>query len=242
MSKLKLVNNTISDNLTVAINDNLIHIKKGDFEIVDAFQEELSIKVSVDKKNKVSVKWLNVILTEAINTDARSIVYFDYICNIRMQDEECELVFSENNYRADESIKLSSVCSITSREEIYKESYIVSANGTNPITKHTFLQLIFLSGLPLIMLGCIYSIFDFQISLIIAIVVLFFIGTIPSIKSIKKFNHTLNNASNLLSSSIKERCDYDQIENIADNIIKDNNTKGLAKIISKIIKNLINSI
>lgn len=242
MSKLKLVNNTISDNLMIFINEKVIYIKKGDFAVVDVFQSELSIKVSLDKKNKVSVKWLNIILTEATNTDARSVIYFDYIFDMKIQNDECELVFSENNYRADESIKLCSVCSVTSREKIYKECYIVSDKGKNPIVKHRLLQLIFLSGLPLIVLGCIYSIFDFQIGVIIAVLILFFIGTIPSIKSIKKFNRIFNNASSLLKSVVEERCDYDKIENIANNIIKDDNTKGSAKLISKILKHFINSI
>ena len=242
MSKLKIVNNTISDNLIIVINEKVIYIKKGDFAVIDVFQSELSIKASIDKKNKVSVKWLNVILTEAINTDARSIIYFDYICNMKIQNEGCKLVFSENNYRADESIKVSSVCLLTSREDIYKECYVVSKNGKDPKAKHALLQLVFLSGLPLIILGCIYSIFDFQIGVAIAIMVLFFIGTVPSIKSIKKFNRILNDGGNLLNSSVKERCDYDKIENIANNIIKDDNTKGLAKVISKILKHFINSI
>lgn len=242
MSKLKIVNNTISDNLIIVINENVIYIKKGDSAVIEVFQSELSIKASIDKKNKVSIKWFNVILTEAINTDARSIIYFDYICNIKIQNDECKLVFSENNYRADESIKLSSVCLITSREDICKESYFVSKNGKDPKVRHTLLQLAFLSGLPWIILGCIYSIFDFQISVIIAIVILFFIGTVPSIKSIKKFNFVLNNGGNLLNSSVKERCDYDQIENLANNIIKDDNAKGFAKLISKILKHFINSI
>lgn len=50
MSKLKIVNNTISDNLIIVINEKVIYIKKGDFAVIDVFQSELSIKASIDKK------------------------------------------------------------------------------------------------------------------------------------------------------------------------------------------------
>lgn len=241
MAKVKLKNNTVSHNLTVTTEGKTYYIKKKDCIVIDTLNDIIPIEISVDRRDKVSVKWLNVILTEAIDTDARSTVYFDYRCTVKA-DDNCELIIVDNNYRENDSLKLSSVRIVSPSKNICEEEYSHSNDGKSCKRKHTLLQMIFLSGLPWVILGVIYSFFDLEIGLIIAIVILFFVATVPSIKSVKRFNKAINSASDLLSINIIDRCDYDKVEYVANEIIKDNETKGVAKVIAKVLKHLVDSI
>lgn len=241
MAKIKLTNNVISNNIIVEFNDKTLYIKKNEHKIIDVVPKSvIKIKVSLDRKNKISLKWFNVLLTEPIDTDARSVICYDYICKINVQND-MELIFSDNIYRTDDTLKLISVCAVSSRESILEEKYTLP-NNKKPKTKHAILQLVLLSGLPIIIAGIIYSFFKFQIGVVIAVIILFILATIPSIKSIKKFNNNLEKGNSLLTSSVHERCDYDRIEKVANDIIKDEKTNGIAKVAAKILKHFINSL
>lgn len=241
MAEIKLTNKVISNNIIVKFNDKTLYIKKNKHKIIDVDPKDvIKIKVSLDRKNKISLKWFNVLLTEAIDSDARSVICYDYICKINVQNDT-ELIFSDNIYRADDTLKLISVCAVSSRESILEENYILPNNKT-PKIKHAILQLVLLSGLPIIIAGIIYSFFKFQIGVVIAVIILFILAAIPSIKSIKRFNNNLEKGSSLLTSSVNERCDYDIIENVANDIIKDEKTNSVVKAVAKILKRFINSL
>lgn len=242
MSKLKLLNNTISDNLIISINGNNFYLKKGDATIIDVIQGVNSVKISLDRKHKVSVKWLNIFLSIADSSDARNIIYYDYTFNIMIQDDNCELMLNENNYRLSDSTKLKSIYADSTNCDVRDGKYIIAGNGTNPKTKHTLLQIFLLSGIPWIIAGTIYSFFDFEVGVVIAIIILFFVATIPSLKSIKSFNKSLMHGDDLLKTNIKERGELDILEDVANKIIKDKETKGIAKILSRLFKKWVNSI
>lgn len=241
MARIKFTNNTLEAPIVIYINDKALYLKKGETGTIELSQNEVTIKVSIDKRNKISVNWLSVLLTEAINTDSRNIIYCDYICSLALQKEEYEFVFSENNYRVNTSVKLSSVCIESPNEAVLTQGYSIPELGKCK-RKHAALQLTFLSGLPLVIIGALYSLFDFHFEVLLAVLFLFCIGTIPSLKSIKTFNNALKKANQFLLTSVQNRCDYDKIEAVANSIIKDDQTKGIAKGISKFIKHLINSI
>lgn len=242
MSKLKLLNNTISDNLIISINGNSFYLKKGDTAFIDVSQGLNFVKISLDKKHKVSVKWLNIFLSIAESSDARNIIYYDYTFEMMIQGDNCELMLFENNYRLSDSTKLKSIYADSTNCDLSDRKYIISSNGKNPKTKHTLLQIFLLSGIPWIIAGTIYSFFDFEVGVAIAIIILFFVATIPSIKSIKSFNKSLINGDDLLKTNIKERGELDVLEDVANKIIKDNETKGIVKILSRLFKKWINSI
>lgn len=240
MAKLELKNNTISHNLVIVLDGNTYYVKKNDCITVEVPDGDIPMEISIDKPDKVSVKWLSVLLTDAMNTDARSTVYFDYRCVVKTS-ENCRLEIIDNNYRENDSLKLSSVRT-TTPEKVQQEEYKHSDNRKNCKREHTLLQMIFLSGLPLVIAGLIYSCFHFEPGLLIAVIALFFLGTVPSVKSVKNFNKAINNANELLNTNIDDRCDYDQVEHVANAILKDKDAKGSKRIIAKIFKHLLNSI
>lgn len=241
MTTIKFTNHTLNASIIIYVNKKSLYLDKGETKIIEVSENHAVIKASIDKQHKISIKWLNILLTEAINTDSRNIIYCDYNCTFSLQKEEYEFVFSENNYRVNDSVKLSSLCNEAPIEPEFVESYSVSGLKKCKI-KHAALQLTFLSGLPLVIAGVLYSFFDFHIEVLLAVVILFLIGTLPSLKCIKKFNASLKNANQLLLTSMQNRCDYDRIEAVANSIVKDENAKGTAKGIAKVIKYFINSI
>lgn len=238
MSTIIIKNNLISKKIRIIVDNELYYVKCGDIVKHKASKNNVDLKISIDKKDKISFKWFNVLFTEAIASDAKSILFFDYTCNVIIGENDLNIVVLENNYRKNDSLMLSSV-SITSSEKcVNNEQYSFSNEKVSPKMKHAILQLLFLSGLPLIIAGLIYLIFNFEIGVFIACIILFLIATIPSIKAIRTFNNTFDNGADLLSSEIENRCDYDKIEYVANEIISENE-KGPLNLMAKIIKQLL---
>ena len=63
-----------------------------------------------------------------------------------------------------------------------------------------------------------------------------------SVKSIKKFNKAIDHANELLNTNIDDRSDCDQVEHVANEILKNKDAKGSKRIIAKIFKHLVDSI
>lgn len=239
MSAIKIKNNLIKKRIIISIDDKLYYAKYGETIIYETSKDNINLKISVDKKDRISFKWLSVLLTEAVSSDAKSVLFFDCSCDVICRGNDLDITVSENNYRQNDSLMLSSVLLISSDDCIKNLHYTFSKDKGSPKTKHTVLQLLFLSGLPILTAGLIYLFFSFKIEIFIACIVLFLIGTIPSVKAIKGFNKTFDNGNVLLSSEIENRSDYDRIEYVANEMITDKELKGPVKFIAKIIKKLL---
>lgn len=239
MAKIIIKNNLIKKRILISIDNNLYHVKCGEIVIHETSKDSIDLKISVDKKDKISFKWFNVLFTEAISSDAKSILFFDCTGNVILGENDLNIMITENNYRQNDSLMLSSVFLIPSDDCIKNVRYSFSKDKNSPKFKHTILQLLFLSGLPWIIAGLIYIFFSLEIKILIACIILFMVATIPSVKAIRNFNKTFDNGADLLSSEIKNRSDNDKIEHVANEIIADKEVKGPAKIVAKIIKNLL---
>lgn len=238
VAKIFLKNNFLDKSIFVKIDGDTIYLKPG--EKKEYFTDKYSLKLYAqpDIKSKVSLDWLTVLLTEAINTDSRSRIVCGVCCEIPVADKE-KIAFSENKYRVNSSITLISA---------FVDSDLCAEQAVNYITldlkkaikKHTLQQMIFLSGLPLIIAGAVYLLFNFDVKLLLAVIILFFIAFIPSAKSVKKFNSICRNSDKYLKSKIDERSSLDILENVAEKVATDSESSKKAKVAAKLFKKWIN--
>lgn len=239
MSAIIIKNNLMSKRIKISIDNKLYYAKYGDVIKHNTSKNNVELKISIDKKDRISFKWFNVLFTEAIASDAKSVLFFDYACSIKLSDDDLNIAVLENNYRQNDSLMLSSASIVSSKNCIDNERFSFSEEKPSPKIRHALLQILFLSGLPLITAGLIYSIFDFSLKVIIACTILFFLATVPSIKAIRAFNNTFANGNELLSSELENRSDYDKVEYVANEIIADDEVKGPLNLMAKIIKHML---
>lgn len=238
VAKIFLKNSFLDKSIFVKIDGNTIYLKPG--EKKEYYTEKYSIKLYAqpDIKSKVSLDWLTVLLTEAINTDSRSRIVCEVCCEIPVADNE-KITFSENKYRVNSSITLISA---------FVDSDLCAEQAVNYITldlktaikKHTLQQMIFLSGLPLIIAGAVYQLFNFDVKVLVAVIILFFVAFIPSAKSVKKFNSICRNSDTYLKSAIDGRSSLDILENVAEKVATDSESSKKAKTAAKLFKKWIN--
>lgn len=71
MTTIKFTNHTLNASIIIYVNKKSLYLDKGETKIIEVSENHAVIKASIDKQHKISIKWLNILLTEAINTDSR---------------------------------------------------------------------------------------------------------------------------------------------------------------------------
>lgn len=110
--------------------------------------------------------------------------------------------------------------------------------------KHFWIQILFISALPLLLAALIYSIIDptiIDFTLFLCGILLFVFGTIPAVKTIIRFNKDCQDAfaNHLLKSDMDSRSNLDQAEYEVDKLLQEKEVKGYGRFLLKILKHFI---
>ncbi len=239
MAKICIKNNSVDKNLIVYISGKTIFLKPDEAESFETDNTNLHIFAEYDIKTKIKVNFLSVWLSTALNTDAKCkincVCEFDYLCT----EGENRLDFCDKERRINNSnICLCFAETDASRNDIKNINYNYK-KADKPILKHSLTQLVFLSALPFIIAGIIYEILDFKIGMLLAILILVFVGFIPSLKSIKAFNKICKDCDSNIKSYAQNENDTEELEDILTDIANDKETSGTTKFFAKLIKKII---
>lgn len=232
--ELKFKNISKFDVVELKIND--MSYKIGKNKELSYSTDDLQVNFSVTPlaRTKFKINLLDFYLSQGFTQEnIKMNIVCGLNCTINVSENDV-ICITDNKCELEECIKLDSV-SVQPLGQNTQIEYSYSINDYSKIRrKYYFIQIVFLSGLPLLIASIIGMIFrpDLRdISFLLLLLLLIIAGLIPSILSLVRFNK--NSKTNVIDEKLKSNLlKSERFENFIDKYVK---TEGLPSFLQKIL-------
>lgn len=234
-----LIQNQCSFGVIVHVDGNQYSVKKNSTLDVSISTKNMTLEFIPCKKNRIRFSLLNAWLGTLLADELKNQVICKCFAHID-GGQYNKIILFPNKARHNSTAFISVM-----PENPYIDSVVYEIIDRKKVRrKHFLIQFLFISALPLLIAAAIYCIIDLtnlDLELLMAMGIIFAIGTVPAVKAIIRFNKDCKDAfaNSLLSSDMNSRSDLDQAEYELEGLLQDKEVKGYGRFLLKVLRHFI---
>lgn len=169
--------------------------------------DSVELLIDIRDENTIHLSFLDFILRLLDSDSSVSRLKCSYGFDVATTSDCCNITVNDLISDGENNIRFESVAAYSENAVIKSSDYILS-DIKSIKTKHTLLQMLVLSALPLTLISIILCLIKFSWGLLLASLLLIIFAVIPSLKRIKSFNEecTAENARKaLLNAELRQK-------------------------------------